>query len=196
VARRTPPKENEVRERLISTAQELAQTVGFNAFSYRDLAEHVGIRTASIHYYFPKKEDLSKALIQKYGEDFALGRTEIEAATSDPREQLMRYVSMCTNAMEGGLRVCLCGMFATDYLTLSEGTQSQLRTFILENERWLETVLRKGKQMGTIEIKTSPQRAAKTIFGLLEGMIIIAHCFGDQKDRLRSPADWLSSILV
>ncbi|EQD50561.1 transcriptional regulator, TetR family, partial [mine drainage metagenome] len=44
-------------EKIIDVAQQLVQSRGFNAFSYRDLADRISIRTASIHYYFPKKDD-------------------------------------------------------------------------------------------------------------------------------------------
>lgn len=188
------PPENRIRDRLIETAQELAQTVGVNAFSYRDLATRVGIRSATVHYYFPKKEDLTRALIEKYRADFSHYRDLIQQETEAPAEQLMRYVQLCTGAMEEGLRVCLCGMLATDYLTLGTSTQAELRGFIAENEEWLEQVLRKGKQVQKIKFKGTPKQAAKAVFGLIEGMIIISHCFDDQKDRLLDSKNWLSSI--
>lgn len=49
---------------IIEAAQELAQTRGYNGFSYQDIAERVGIRTASIHYHFPSKGDLGKAALR------------------------------------------------------------------------------------------------------------------------------------
>src|SRR5690606_22091844 len=39
------------REQLVCHAQALIRQRGYNGFSYRDLAEHVGVKTASIHYY-------------------------------------------------------------------------------------------------------------------------------------------------
>ena len=61
-------------ELILDAAQVLVQEVGFNGFSYAHIAEKVGIRTASIHYHFPNKEDLGEALITRY--------TEISSATS------------------------------------------------------------------------------------------------------------------
>ena len=46
----------------MDSAQHLVQTRGYHAFSYADIAEEVGSRKASIHYYFPSKTDLGKAL--------------------------------------------------------------------------------------------------------------------------------------
>jgi len=50
----------EMSERLLDLAQEFIQTCGYNAFSYRDLAEATGITTASIHYHFRTKSDLGR----------------------------------------------------------------------------------------------------------------------------------------
>ena len=42
----------DTRDKLMDLAEELLQTVGYNAFSFHDLADRIGIKTASIHYYF------------------------------------------------------------------------------------------------------------------------------------------------
>ena len=49
-------------DRLLDVAQNMVQTNGFNAFSYGGLSRTVGIKTSSIHYHFPNKEDLGEAL--------------------------------------------------------------------------------------------------------------------------------------
>ena len=55
-----------VREQLLEHTLVLLGTRGYNGFSYRDLAELVGVKTSSIHYYFPTKEDLALAAVQTY----------------------------------------------------------------------------------------------------------------------------------
>ena len=41
---------------------------GFGAFSFRDIAAEVGSKSSSAHYHFPTKEDLTAAVIRRYGE--------------------------------------------------------------------------------------------------------------------------------
>ena len=48
-----------VREQILDHAITLMMLRGYNGFSYRDLSELVGVKTSSIHYYFPSKEDLA-----------------------------------------------------------------------------------------------------------------------------------------
>lgn len=57
---------NNTRERILKVAENLLQNNGYNGFSYKDIANHLGIKTSSIHYYFPTKETLGIELIQEY----------------------------------------------------------------------------------------------------------------------------------
>ncbi len=52
----------DARMALLDCAQDLIQCVGVNPMSYNDLSREVGIRKASIHYRFLKKEDLIREL--------------------------------------------------------------------------------------------------------------------------------------
>lgn len=44
--------EDDTAEKILDLVQTLIQTRGFNAISYRDVSEVIGIRTASFHYHF------------------------------------------------------------------------------------------------------------------------------------------------
>jgi TetR/AcrR family transcriptional repressor of nem operon len=58
------------RSEVLAHSRALLRTRGFNAFSHRDLAALAGVKSSSIHYHFPSKEDIGLALIEDY-------RTEI-----------------------------------------------------------------------------------------------------------------------
>ena len=84
-------KSGPVIDQILDLAQSLIQTRGYNAMSYRHLADEIGIKTSSVHYYFPAKEDLGRALIVRYREAFkgALagidGQPAIKTAIKDDR---------------------------------------------------------------------------------------------------------------
>jgi len=54
-----------MQNRILDEAQSMAQLHGFNGFSFRDIAASVGIKPASIHYYFQTKEQLGVALVRR-----------------------------------------------------------------------------------------------------------------------------------
>ena len=59
---------NATHQKLLDVGAELCQTMGYNAFSYRHMADRLGIKTATIHYYFPSKADLGRELMANYRE--------------------------------------------------------------------------------------------------------------------------------
>jgi len=59
-------KKHDIYQQILDIAESLTQTKGYNAFSYKDISALVGVKTSSIHYYFPTKADLGKAVVKKH----------------------------------------------------------------------------------------------------------------------------------
>src|SRR3954466_5782059 len=112
---------------ILDTAQELLQTRGFNAFSIKDLAERVQIRTSSIHYYFPTKADLCRALISRHRERVVGVLAEIDRQVADSRKKLERFVAVFQGTIEAGNRMCPFGMLAAESDTLEPESCEELR---------------------------------------------------------------------
>ena len=56
---------NDTRNEIIRIGNELVRSVGYNAFSYADIAKALNIKNAAIHYYFPSKSDLGVEIIER-----------------------------------------------------------------------------------------------------------------------------------
>src|SRR5829696_3752969 len=102
--------------RILDEAERLAQTRGFNGLSYADVAAVVGTSKAALHYHFPTKADLGRALIERYTERFFRALDEIEASGAAPPERLQRYARLYADVVKQD-RLCLCGMLAAEYTT-------------------------------------------------------------------------------
>ncbi len=98
-------------------AERLAQTRGYNGFSYADIATEQGVTKASLHYHFPSKADLGHALIGRYRTLFGAALEAIDQRGEGPRARLQRYVGLY-NSVLSNERMCLCGMLAAEYATL------------------------------------------------------------------------------
>ena len=114
---------------IVDVAQELVQSRGFNAFSYRDLAARVGIKTSSIHYHFPTKGDLATALVARYRAKMQGARERIEASHARPAARLEAFLELVCQTFERENMICLCGMLATDAATLPLEARQQVRGF-------------------------------------------------------------------
>ncbi|MBV7483998.1 TetR/AcrR family transcriptional regulator [Bordetella sp. BOR01] len=165
------------REQLLDHAQALIMQRGYNGFSYRDLADRVGVKTASIHYYFPCKDDLLIQVIEAYGAQ-AAARVQAIDATLPAKERLDRYAAMVQGTPAD--RVCLCGMLAADFASLSDRARLSLQAFFRLNEAWLAKVIADGLSDGTLKWPGDPEAAGRCLFAAFQGALMGSRLFQNQ----------------
>ena len=178
---------------ILDVAEQLAQTRGYNGFSYADIAAQLGVTKASLHYHFPSKAELGRALIERYHELFGAALDRIDAETRLPQEKLQRYVALY-DAVLSNERMCLCGMLAAEYATLPAPMQQGLTAFFDANERWLSAVLDAGLRARIFEFKEPAKERARVILGALEGAMLVARSYGNPR-RFQSAAAYVLADL-
>jgi TetR/AcrR family transcriptional regulator, transcriptional repressor for nem operon len=52
-----------IAEAIMDAAELRMRGGGFNGFSFREIADDVGIKSSSVHYHFPTKEKLAAAVV-------------------------------------------------------------------------------------------------------------------------------------
>ncbi|HLW94889.1 MAG TPA: TetR/AcrR family transcriptional regulator [Solirubrobacteraceae bacterium] len=166
-------------DRILDTAEALAQTRGFNGFSYAHIAAELGITKASLHYHFRGKAELGGALIARYSERFADALRAIDADGGDARDKLNAYAALYSGVLDGG-RMCLCGMLAAEYETLPKPMGEAIVRFFDANHAWLTHLLEAGRVDGTLEFEGDPSEGAQAILGGLEGALLVARPYGDR----------------
>ena len=187
--------ESQTKSRLLDAAERLCQTRGFNGFSFRDLAEVVGIRSASIHYHFPTKGDLGRALVMRYRQRMEAALDEIARRESSSAGRVKRLVNLLRELLRDQNRMCLCGILAAEAGSIAPEVTLEVRRFFEECEHWLSGVMREGRQQGELSFSGSPGLAARAFFAALEGAMISARAFGEER-RLTDSADWVLTQLV
>ncbi|MEP6973624.1 MAG: TetR/AcrR family transcriptional regulator [Actinomycetota bacterium] len=173
-----PRKGGDTADRILDVAQRLVQQRGFNGFSYADVAQELGITTASLHYHFAGKAELGEALVARYAARFADELGAIAAEPIDAPDKLARYADLYAEVFEDQ-RMCLCGMLAAEYQTLPDGMRDAVLRFFDDSEMWLSTVLTQGVREGTIRLDGSVSEAARTFLAGLEGAMLLARPSGD-----------------
>jgi TetR/AcrR family transcriptional repressor of nem operon len=174
---------------ILDAAELLAQTRGFNGFSYADIAARLGVTKASLHYHFRSKADLGRALIERYHVVFMAALADIDRDVDDPRDKLRRYVALYDAVIRND-RMCLCGMLAAEQATLPPAMQVLLQRFFDANERWLADVIEAGGRVGRVIARGSAKDRARVFMGALEGAMLVAQSYKDPL-RFRSAADFL-----
>jgi TetR/AcrR family transcriptional repressor of nem operon len=163
--------------RILDVAERLAQTRGFNGFSYADIASELDVTKASLHYHFGTKAILGRALIVRYHEVFARLLREIDATTESAFEKLSKYVGLY-RAVLADDRMCLCGMVAAELATLPKPMQDEIRRFFAANEAWLEAVLEAGVKSRELRLRGSTRAVARVLLSALQGAMLVARSSG------------------
>jgi TetR/AcrR family transcriptional regulator, transcriptional repressor for nem operon len=181
-ARKTEPAPplpaTEAATTILDIAEELAQTRGYNGFSYADIAAKLGVTKASLHYHFASKAELGRALIARYHHAFGAALDSIDRQRATPAQKLQLYVELYDAVMRRD-RMCLCGMLAAEYTTLPTPMQEALKEFFDLNERWLTLVLAEGRKTGSLTFAESAKERARVLLGALEGAMLVARSYGD-----------------
>tara|TARA_R110002124_G_scaffold234886_1_gene400212 strand:+ start:9054 stop:9599 length:546 start_codon:yes stop_codon:yes gene_type:complete len=161
-------------------AQELMQTGGYNAFSFNHIAERVGIKKPSIIHHYPTKEALGKAVVQRYRETFDAA---LQSIGNDPdKTALQAFEFYCTPYTDFGAtndKVCLCGALAGEFMALPDDVKKEVTQFFEDHIRWLEGILKRGKNGGEFSFSEKPNILAKLILDSLQGALIVKRATGD-----------------
>lgn len=165
----------DVREAILVAAREAAMAYGYGGINFRDLAEAVGIKAASINYYFANKAILGEAVARRYWEDVARDLEAISSDAQSPMEALRRYPSIFRLSLERNNRMCLSSFMATEYDALPDQVLKEVQTFADINTAWLRDHLISAK---TVDPKDGDTRS-RAIYAAVAGAQIIARSRSD-----------------
>ncbi len=158
---------------ILDVAQQLIQTRGYNAFSYADIAAQVGIRTATIHYYFPTKADLGRDVVVRYRANLLAGLAQMDQGEMSAAEKLKGYVGMCRQIIDNGNRLCLCVMLMADFETLPDEIRREVEGFDADNVAWLTGIVAAGREAGMFRFAGPADAEAQFIFATIEGAELV-----------------------
>jgi len=176
-------KNAETATQLLDAAQQLVQERGYNAFSYKDLAESVGIRTASIHYHFPAKADLGVALMKRYTEGLSEALNSIDRDARSNKGKLKSFIKLYTETEARGA-ICLCGSFASDLETLPAVLQEAVAAYIELSESWVADTVKAGVGEAEFGFSGKARDVASMLLSSLQGGLILSRARGADQPLL------------
>lgn len=158
------------REALLVAATKIAQSQGYNGLNFRDLAQSVGIKAASIYYHFPSKAELGVAVARRYWQDGAAALEVISAQTPDPLAALGRFPEIFRRSLEADNRLCLSSFMGAETDNLPREMTQEMLVFAEVNVAWLV------RQLVAAKVCTSDdaEGRARAIFAAVVGAQLIA----------------------
>ena len=129
--------------KILDAAEQRIRTAGYHGFSFREIAADVGIKSSSVHHYFPTKELLGVAVARRYTDRF------FAALPAEPLEPQTALRKAFLRAIESDGRVCLCGALASGAGSLPPSVAAEARRFFEESLRYLS---KRTDQRGTARL--------------------------------------------
>jgi TetR/AcrR family transcriptional repressor of nem operon len=186
------------RIRIIDLAEALLMESGFNAISYQDVADRIGIRKASIHYHFPTKADLGAAVVARYIAKLGGVMTPISdldgPGVAQAFEGLLGLFALVASTPK---KVCLGGVLGAEFETLPENVRAEVQRFYRSAQGWLGALLERGRDAGVFRFEGPPKARARAILAMLEGALIVERVLQEdaEVDAARAAARTLAGYV-
>ncbi len=163
----------DTKTKILDLAESLTQERGFAGFSYLDLAETIGIKSASVHYHFKSKDDLAVALVERTHEMHVKAFQDMDSTIKSPKKRLEALIEYFQGYAKNH-KFCLCGMMAAEFYYVTPKAHKLLETYFSDFESWIE---QQFKEMGHKNSKNQ----ALSFLSALEGSLLLARLKRDPK---------------
>ncbi len=162
-------------EKLLNAAEHRMRRGGYNAVSFRDLANDTNIKSSSVHYHYPKKEDLGTALVDRYSKRF-FDTLNVKTENATTMEQKLKvYQSIIRSALVEDDAICLCGLLGAEGAGIPDVVANGVQNFFDENIKWLVSIL--PQEMS----ESQKSSMASTLLAGHQGAMMLARSMQDNK---------------
>ena len=176
-------KKDVSKPQILDAAQALLEARGFNGFSTRDLADEVGIASASLHHHFATKGDLAASVIARCRERINARLANIAAEVDGFGLRVRQF----TDAMHS--ESMLLAMLASDFPTLPVVAQCEVRQLFTNVLGWLGRFAMQAKTDRELPKEASVEHIAADVLAQLLGRALIART-GSSSDAPLPSTTW------
>lgn len=162
----------DTKDQALEIAKTQLQTKGFNGFSFQDIADTLGIKKASLHYYFSSKEDLALEIMHSYEAGFA--EWSKKTATLPPEKRLEKWFNLFFRLANEGHKICPVGALCTDLDIFSKATRSKILQFHELQRDWIQQNLKQGQALKAYKADLKPEPTSDLIMASIQGALQIA----------------------
>ena len=153
-------KSKATREKIFNAAIELFSKFGYAKVTMRDIASAVGVKAASIYYYFPSKRDLLNHIYQYSVEQHRKAQPDLDEllrrAETDALQELQRIMTFGLAPSEQAMHdtILLIAMHEITYDADSARFIEDVLFYPIEH--FLTPVLQRMQNLGRIELTDIP----------------------------------------
>ncbi len=131
---------------ILAAALKIFREKGYHAASMQDLADEVGLQKASLYYYVSSKEDLLKALYERFLGAFTEQLSAIVAEPLPPSDKLRRAIESQIVALTEQLE--LFHVYIREQHFLNNRLRTRIHAEAEQHAELFEAILSEGIQSG------------------------------------------------
>jgi len=165
------------KEKIVELSRNSIQQIGYHSFNYKQIAEALNIRNAAIHHYYPSKEDLGVAVLEKDRQNF-LSMVQ-KSSKSTATKKLELWLKFYTDLYENGHRLCLIGTFCSSYQSIPPKVGVAAKQYFELIVTWFTETFSQGLQAGEFTFETPVNEMVNTWITVLPGSLQIGRIRGD-----------------
>jgi AcrR family transcriptional regulator len=166
---RTGSDRNEKVQMIIEASQRRFGLYGIEKTSMREIADDLKLSKASLYYYFPDKESLYKAVVEKEQAEFIAKISERMVSIRKPEQLLLEYANARLSYFRSLLNLSRLRLEA--YSGLNPGFLAAIQIFKEKEKEIIKKIFEKGITSGIFNIKDTDQLATMYL-DLLRGLRI------------------------
>lgn len=166
---------SDTKAKIVTMADHLVRTKGFNAFSYKDIADPMEIKNAAIHYHFPAKADLGIGVIEHEMERFRENAEKWRKLPED--KQLAKFVDVFHRNGNQGF-ICLMGSLAPDFETFADPMKAKVQEMGNDLLHWLTTCMETGRTKKLLRFEGEAFDRALLFITNLQSSLILSRVLG------------------
>ena len=137
---------------------------GYHGASTQDIADVLGIRQASLYYYFDSKEAALEAVCESGVEDYARRAQEVLKSARTASEKVARLVFHHLAPMADRLEYTL--VFLRERRFLPQPARKRIRAIEVRYERIIERIIEQGIASGEFRADLDARLATLALLGL------------------------------
>lgn len=167
-------EEQNTKERILDIAENLIMSRGYNGFSYRDISSELNVKNAAIHYHFPAKKNLGVSVIRRAQARFKEWDGMVLNKKVSPVDMLTLSLETYLGYLDSGKQICLGGSLETDFNTLPEEMQKEIRVYTSDILTWMRNILSRGREEGVFTFSGPSEDKAFILLSSIQGALQIA----------------------
>src|SRR5262245_32549533 len=152
------------RAEIIAAAAKVFAQRGYHGASTQDIADVLGIRQASLYYYFESKEAALEAVCADGVEDYALRAQTILKGTEPAADKVAKLVFHHLAPLAERLDFTL--VFLRERRFLPDPARGRIRVLERRYERLIERIIRQGIASGEFRADLDARMATLALLGL------------------------------